>query len=224
MRVFAVSTSLMLVLLLHSTVLADMTLTTKDGKQILLKDNGTWEYLQSSSAELPRSTTYNFRKTRWGMTRNEVKASESNKLEKESDDVLVFSGKVAGKDALIVYRFAGNKLALGRYVFMLEHTNKNDYIVDFKNVQQTLKEKYGAPLKDEVTWLNNLYRNDPQDYGTAISIGHLMYMSNWSAEGTEIYLGLSGENFKIKLVTEYSSIELEPLLQKKTKEKIQADF
>jgi len=64
----------------------------------------------------------------------------------------------------------------------------------------------------------DLYKDDYSDWGTAISLGHLLYFSTWETENTEIASILTGENFDISCVIEYSSKSLEEL-EKKAKEK-----
>ncbi len=108
-------------------------------------------------------------------------------------------------NAVFDYDFADGKLFGGGYVFIEEHTNKNDYISDYNNVKEILTREYGSPTIDSTEWRNDLYKNDPQYWGLAISKGHLIYLNTWETQTTEIVLILGGDNFKIKFVAGYTS-------------------
>jgi len=152
---------------------------------------------------------YNFRQVKWGMTSEQVKKIEKLKLSDEGNigkiKILRYTGEIiGGLSCDVIYIFANNCLTRAKYIFTNYHTNKNDYISDYKTLKNLLIKKHGTPYRDEVFWKNNLYKDDPQYYGFAISIGHLAYFTMWDLSETIITLGLSGENFKINLVIEYT--------------------
>lgn len=41
----------------------------------------------------------------------------------------------------------------------------------------------------------------------AVSFGHLLYQATWDVSGTEIIIGLSGDNYDVKLVIDYSATD-----------------
>jgi hypothetical protein len=125
--------------------------------------------------------------------------------------VVTYLTKVAGLDAFAIYIFVSDQLVRGRYGFLAEHSNKNDFISDYHRIKSILTRKYGRPLEDETLWKNDLYRDDPDEYGFAVSLGHLVYYANWKTVHTEISLVLHGENYRIVHVLEYRSIELAAL-------------
>lgn len=159
-----------------------------------------------------------FRNVNWGMSKSEVKQVETSKLAQEETNSLFYRTELAGFNAFVGYIFAGDKLTRGKYVLLEDHSNKNDYISDYKKLKKLLTKKYGIPEKDESIWKNNLYKDDYEDWGTAISIGHLINYSMWKTNRTDVTLYLSGENYKISTVIEYQSVELKDV-EKEQREK-----
>jgi hypothetical protein len=152
---------------------------------------------------------FDFRQTKWGMSKEEVIKSEKLDLIINQDNNLLFSTSIINKNCILFYSFKDNKLESGGYLFQVEHTNLNDYIYDYIDIKKLLVQKYNKPTIDSVNWKNNLYQDSPQDWGVAISIGHLNIQSFWENSNTKIMIGLSGDNFKINLGLIYSSKDLE---------------
>lgn len=157
-----------LIAFVYQVSLADQIAITEDGRKVLLKDDGTWEYLQE---EVTEASQYHFRKTRWGMSKDEVKKSETIKLAADRDTVLGYETQVAGLKCLLLYVFTEERLVRAKYVIVEQHTNKNDFLLDFNTLQQKLTQKYGKPKNDETYWRDDLYKDDVSDWGMAISIG-----------------------------------------------------
>ncbi|MDY7001091.1 MAG: hypothetical protein SVS15_04835 [Thermodesulfobacteriota bacterium] len=151
---------------------------------------------------------FNLRKTRWGMSRQEVIDSEQGKSPHEKDNRISYKVKVLGKDFLLLYFFAQNKLVRAVYFLDVEHSNKNDFIYEYEEIKEVLTEKYGRPIKDKTLWANYLYKNDRSHWGLAISLGHVHFYSTWKKEDTRITNYLSGENSDIHCFVEYASIKL----------------
>lgn len=196
---------------------------TDDGRKVILKNDGSWEYLKTDSTKTS-SNSFMFRKAKWGLTKKQVKSTEKGKIERDDERILAYDGKISGIDCYIVYIFAYDKLVRARYVFYPTHSNKNDYISDYSTIKTSLIEKYGTPKSDDKYWRNDLYRNDYNDWGFAVSLGHLSYLADWDLETTEINVMLSGENYKFDLVAEYSSKELKYLEKKIIDEQKQSEF
>ena len=107
---------------------------------------------------------------------------------------------------------------------MEKHTNKNLYINDYESLKEILTKKYGKPEIDKVIWKNDLFKSAKQDWGTAISIGHLEYFSSWETPTTYINLGLNGDNYKISLTLGYESRELKEWSDKILEERAKSNF
>jgi predicted RND superfamily exporter protein len=153
-----------------------------------------------------------FRKTNWGMTKEEVKSTENNKIIDEdlgsTEEVIVYKDQISSFDCFIGYIFVKNKLASAGYYINEEHSNKNVYIDDYEKLKDLLSKKYGNPIRDDVIWRDDLYKEDKSEWGLAISIGDLAYKALWETPTTEIELLLSGDNYNIELGIKYVSKEL----------------
>jgi hypothetical protein len=152
---------------------------------------------------------YDFRKTTWGQTKKEVEQTETLIPIHSDDKVIMYKETLLGFPTIVGYVFNQNRLVRGAYSFSQSHTNKNDYISDFEKIKFTLSKKYGFPQSDIKNWKNSLYKNDPEQFGLAISIGHLEYVSKWETERTLIFLVLKGDNYKITFQLFYDSKNIE---------------
>lgn len=168
--------------------------------------------------ELSIAKEFSFRKTTWGMSIEEVKSSEPLKIAQEDENLLGYKTSVIGKNVFVAYFFIENQLIRARYVLAESHTNKNDYIADYNDFKEILTKKYGKPKRDETLWKNNLYKDDYSSWGSAIGMGHLVYLSTWETSNTEINNLLTGDNFDISCVIEYRSKKLKEI-EKKAQEK-----
>ncbi|MFC1799283.1 hypothetical protein ACFL2Z_00010 [Candidatus Eisenbacteria bacterium] len=170
------------------------------------------------------TSQFDFRKTCWGMGRAEVSASEGGQPDYEDELILMFSGAVGGLSCHIGYVFIHDHLVIAKYVFTQPHSNLNDYIDDYLKVQGLLSKKYGHPATSDQTWKNDLYASDVEQWGFAISIGHLKYASTWSTERSTIGLVLDGENYSVRLMVEYFSTEHRQLVRDHQQEQELEDF
>ena len=168
---------------------------------------------------------YDFRKTNWGMSKEQVKATEDKKPDFEADTTLGYDVTISGKDFACIYSFLEDKLYNSGYFFTGKHTNKNLYIDDYEELKETLTKKYGKPKMDiPGLWKNDLYKDDKSHWGMAISVGHLAYGNSWETPNTKISLMLSGDNYKIQLVLSYTSKELEEWVKQTEEKKAKSNF
>ena len=107
---------------------------------------------------------------------------------------------------------------------MEPHINKNDYIDDFNDFKQALTKKYGEPAAEEVTWENDMFKNDKSKWGLAISMGHLQYLSHWKTSTTVIFAVLTGDNLTANCVVSYNSLRHESLIKVKEAKKSSDDL
>ncbi len=160
---------------------------------------------------------FDFRKTRWGMSESEVlKTEDGTPTPSGVKDVIGFTDKkMGGISTFVFYIFAQGKLVRAVYSFTEEYVNDNHYIDDYKKIKKILTEKYGKPLRDKMIWRNKLYQNRPQDWGQAVSIGHLTYHADWKTKKTFIRMTLRSKNLRVKHDLVYTSNELGQLLNQK---------
>ena len=151
---------------------------------------------------------FDFRNTNWGMTQSEVEQAEGKEVIDRADDWLFFySEDVAGMSAVIAYGFENGKLANGMYMFELDHENADAYIKDFDDLKEKLTGLYGEPPTDALLWNDDQYKEDVQNYGTAVAEGQLTYIAVWETDITRITLHLRGDNNDISLTLIYDQME-----------------
>lgn len=102
---------------------------------------------------------YDFRKANWGMSKEQVKATEDKKPDFEDNTMLSYEVTISEKDFECAYLFLEDKLYGSGYLFFGEHTNKNLYIDDYEELKEILTKEYGKPKIDKVTWKNGLFKN-----------------------------------------------------------------
>jgi len=102
---------------------------------------------------------YDFRKTNWGMSKEQVKATEDKKPNFEDNTMLSYKVTISEKDFECAYLFLEDKFYGSGYLFFGEHTNKNLYIDDYEELKEILTKEYGKPKIDKVTWKNDFFKN-----------------------------------------------------------------
>jgi hypothetical protein len=166
-----------------------------------------------------------FRKAVWGMSPSEVKTGEAQKPVLEKDQglkrIVAYSDHIIGLECAVYYIFVQNQLIRAKYLILEDHSNKSEYLLDFTALEKALTEKYGKPTKQETLWKNDLFRTEPQQWGLAVSAGHLMKYSSWETARTVISIIIKGDNYEVSLGVEYSGkilSELEESADKKEQE------
>lgn len=160
------------------------------------------------------SPAQDFREASWGDNQATVENSEPNQEWKQAAtelyELLSFTTSISNIPAEVHYCFVEDKLVKGMYVFTVEHSSDNDYIVDFEKIGKSLQSKYGDVERIE-NWRNDLYKDDPSKHGYAISVGHYYINRQWEIDDKTIILHKLLGDWKIFHIIEYSSIELKDL-------------
>lgn len=177
-------------------------------RRIVLNDDGTWAYADTTTVRATSDAGFHFRKTRWGMSREQVTASESSGEAQKFTNGLIYKDVLATHKVLVAYIFVTDKLVRTKYIIDEKHSNKTEFYLDYKSLQKLLIAKYGEPSEDETVWLDDLYQDKPDSWGLAASIGHVTFYTQWDRPETSIFLFLNGDNYKIEFGIEYSSINL----------------
>lgn len=146
----------------------------------------------------------------FGMTREEIIACEGAEPHNAKEDNLHYSAqKSAGKNCAVSYSLSEGKLYKIIVLFTDDHSFENLYIDDFDTIDEALQTKYGKPLVDtSYVWLNDLYKDNPQEHGFAVSAGHLAIMSQWLFDDFQIAHALLGDNFEINHAVMYQLNEI----------------
>ena len=167
--------------------------------------------------------SYDFRKTRWGMTQRQVIAKEGKPLSRGKDSLLYTDIQLLSVESILMFYFINDRLYRAAYMCTEEFSEPNTYLSASAKWIEALKNKYGKPQTD-LTWLNDLYRNDSKRFAFAISAGHLRILNSWETDRTRISHLVRGENFEIKIGVIYTSKKYSTEAEKAEKEKQQDLF
>lgn len=126
-----------------------------------------------------------FRGYEWGTPLGEVKSAEDMKLYLDLPNILGYSGKVAGVSSIVSYDFTDGRLVSGMISPREKFPTPTEYLRLFERLTGLLTEKYGEPLRHE-DWLDDLFRNTPEEYGFAVKQGHLRITCKWDLGETLI--------------------------------------
>jgi flagellar basal body-associated protein FliL len=154
--------------------------------------------------------SFDFRKTRWGMPKEDVIHSEGREPETDMINVegfnnVVFTDHLLGKSVGIIYHFVQSQLFASRYQLMEYRSNSNDYFTDFKDFKQGLTKKYGKPRKEVTNWKNDMMKDKPQYHGHAVLTGDLEKFAYWETETTSIVLQLKGNKDEVNCAIRYET-------------------
>lgn len=179
-------------------------------------------YVANSNSSMGRDPDCDFRVAKWGETKEAImkKEGETN-LVPNNPDIYAFNGNIAGMKCLVAYFFTNNQLTMAKYIFEEEHSNSNLHIDDYTQLVRLMTEKYGKPIEggeNNMVWFNDLYRDNFEDWGFAISMGHMAMDATWETAKSDILVQLSGENYEIKLIVQYIGREFKEKRQEKSKE------
>lgn len=178
------------------TVYAQMNLS--DGEILYAYENDTeavnllWELVNTVSE--PRENN-DFRGAQWGDDPYTVLKYDPDGVIFVDDNltphnIFISNIFVAGLPAVVNYYFAEDfGLYEGVYQFTKENYSRIDYISDYNRVKEALTETYGEPEEDKInrlSWLANYCSSEDQ----ALAMGYISYLTSWSTETTEIYLGM----------------------------------
>jgi len=173
----------------------------------------------SVQAKLSWSEDFTFRYTRWGMTAEEVIASES-KLEpiEKSENMIKYETQVLDRNVELVYLFVKNQLAGSSYKINENYLNPQHFITSYRKFKAALTKKYGSPKVEQTNWQNDALRNISSKNGLALSLGHVAYLSAWETPDTAISCSLKADNYYVLCSVIYRSKDFSVLRKESKKE------
>ena len=198
--------------------------TKEDGTKIILNSDGTWKNIKSNSVAMKENEKFHFRKTCWGWKKDQVLNSEDKKPEDIDNNLLIFIGSISGLECNIGYVFSFNKLVRTKYHIIENHSFLPQYIGDYETLKTLLTKKYGNYRDDNQYWHDDTFKDNYSDWGTAISAGHLTFITKWSNKETNIVLILTGDNYEIQFGIEYSSQKFAGLEEKEVEDSTLLDL
>jgi hypothetical protein len=204
--------------------MAMLSATTLSGDEVNLFENGTWEF--ASSANNSSEVGFNvadqdFRKIGWGNNMAAVLASQPSEPDFSDDETIAYDGSLAGNSCTICYDFINGKLYSGRYVFADIYSENSRYIEFFESLKDQLSKKYGNPKISNYVWANELYQDDINEWGTAVSADHLTLIASWQSESSDIDLVCRGVDYEIKIIIQYQSKNLRGEAESKFEQELQ---
>lgn len=148
------------------------------------------------------STKYDFRKTKWGMTPAQVKASEKEKPVVDDIDSIGYLDNIVGLETLIAYYFINDVLTETICYLQDKHINNAQYFDDYTTFQKILTKKYGQPQGDMADWQNDRHKDD---LNMALSLGYVKFFTKWETKTSIIFLSLYPTDEKPLCTIRYSS-------------------
>ena len=158
--------------------------------------------------------TYNFRHTNWGMSPEEVIASETMAPIEKDEKMIKYKTQILDKNVELLYVFAQNKLIGASYKLDENYLNSERFIQTYTRFKEELIKKYGQPAKEITHWKNDAFKSDRSRWGIALSLGYLEYFTFWETPGTTVSCGLKENNYYVLCSVEYWSMEFSSLLDK----------
>jgi len=188
-------------------------------------------------ASLAFAAQPDFRGASWGMTQEQVRATEPRQpvevSEANGEAIVKYDSiQAIGLEGRLIFVFAQDKLVRAKYLSNAEHTELNDFIVDFQAAEPKLTEQYGKPVDERAVWENDAFQQERLPYldqdralpsqilpsdpniGLSVSLGYLKLFTQRSSASTKIVHALTGENHRITHQVEYRSIALESIENK----------
>lgn len=176
-----------------------------NGDKVHLLSDGTWIPATSGVAPPSSDTPGGFRGVPWGSSMATIKATVSGPPSFEEAEALVYPAVVADLQCNALYLLVNDQLVRAKYILNETYTNANNYLRAVEQLKTALSAKYGVPDSDDSYWSNDLYKDDPQYWGMAVSHGDLTRFVIWNRPEMTIYLALKGENYEVQVEVEYVS-------------------
>lgn len=145
-----------------------------------------------------------FRNAKWGENMETVKEYELDATLSGDKNQLSGEVNVGGYNSYVGFFFDNNKLYEGIYAFPLDYSNAGQYIPVYDDLKSMLTQKYGEPYEDEIIPLANQSQIDYAGPSRSLEYGYVVYRSQWETDTTNILLGMSAENYEVKLLILYT--------------------
>lgn len=133
-------------------------------------------------------------------------ADEDYYFDTEEMYLYVGSYSVAGHDMCAIYWFTpeDEQLYMGTYLSTEKHSNKQQYYLDFLDLQESLSAVYGEVTLSNDNWITDVYKGYEDKYGTGICMGNMEFCRGWkSSDGAAVVLYIGGDNGNINLALYY---------------------
>ena len=144
--------------------------------------------------EFAENKGFDFRKTKWGMSQEEVLKSEEVPVKGNSDDLrvdplivddislkadLVFESILADKNVLVSYFFQNDKLKHAMYFINQGYYDPAKHHQDFVALDKLLEKKYGKPKDNKKIWSGTESIRKEFEDPLAVYFGYLSIKTEW---------------------------------------------
>lgn len=137
---------------------------------------------------------FTLRKTRWGMSKQQVISSEKNlKPVINTKDEVSYETSIAGIDFILYYRFKEGKLVNPAYNTTEHYKDSYKHVEEYAFLQDILTGKYGKPIS-EIAKVPDEYKGNEQKLGLAAKKGLMKLNSHWQTLSTFISLELKSND------------------------------
>jgi hypothetical protein len=162
---------------------------------------------------------YDFRNTRWGMSKEDVLASESGEPVVQTDTQIGYFTQIVDKNIYMAFVFDNEQLVSALYALRDMRENLDDSFKDFEDFKKILTMKYGEsnagegdvwadPSRGDEDGLKALLL-DRSKYEEALKQGEILHAAMWKTDKTWIKVALSKmmEGHTCGVTVEYKSIQ-----------------
>lgn len=167
------------------------------------QENTQPEQAQNEETKLTERPEYDFRKARWGMSKEQVMESERAKLIFDNENSVEYRVFIGDFQTQANYTFDNDKLVRVGLYFLTEYEDKNKYIEVYEFLQDGMTKGVGSPVLDKVVQTDPSATIEEGQEGQAVCNGELVYGTQWQYPGSDVQLLLRGEEGKCYLTTIY---------------------
>jgi hypothetical protein len=117
--------------------------------------------------------------------------------------IIGYRQTIMERECLVGFYFEEGRLVGAKYSFVEQRDNKNQNIVDYKKIKELMIQRFGRPEVDNIAWKDASHKDDIEEWGNAIGMGHLKYSAKWRTRQAEVLLQLAGADEEISLELTY---------------------
>lgn len=170
-------------------------------------DNKTTDTTEVPEIDEEAVEKYDFRKANWGMSREEVMATEETEPIIEKENTIDYSTVLLNMQAQVGYTFKDDELIRAGFFFFGKFEDENEYIEKYNALKEELTKVNGKPVIDTEQMKNPSQNIEPENKGKAVCNGDILYATQWDLPTTDIQLVLRGEDSECNLTILYLSEE-----------------
>ena len=154
------------------------------------------EVAETETEKIVAKTDILFRGVEWGTEREALLQSETQGFESSdytiSDtEFTILKTDVAGHTSTASYYFNEDGLLMAGAYSLLDtypclYPSINNYYYDYTDLVEKLIDKYGTPTEQEENWVDEKFKYDPEQIGSAIWLGHVFFSTTWVDKNSNI--------------------------------------